>query len=189
MTDATSPVSSGAIPEGGVILSRRILARISGPGTDKFVQGQFSQHVDDITETQSRRAAACTPKGRAYCITRFARVDGDLVLDLDEALAEATLTQLKKYLMLFRGTTMVRLEQGQVAGLIGEAAARSVAGAPADDLTDPGQALTTASSLSVPPLVKMSWSASIPPVLAPSNSRIPSRTASSSRRALRPWAC
>ncbi|MEC7816420.1 MAG: folate-binding protein [Pseudomonadota bacterium] len=141
MTDATSPVSSRAIPEGGVVLSGRVLARIGGPGADKFVQGQFSQHVDDITETQSRRAAACTPKGRAYCLTRFARVDGDLVLELDEALADAALTQLNKYLMLFRGTTMTRLEQAQVVGLMGEDAARSVAGSAADELTTTGQVL------------------------------------------------
>jgi folate-binding protein YgfZ len=114
---------------------------------DKFVQGQFSQNVNDITATQSRRAAACTPKGRAYCITRFARVEGDLVMDLDEVLADAILRQLNKYLMLFRGTTMTRLEQGQVAGLIGAAAARAVAGPAADDLADTGQVLAISAGL------------------------------------------
>ena len=48
MTEATFPATAAApLPETGWSpLAGRILVRISGPGTDKFLQGQFSQHLD-----------------------------------------------------------------------------------------------------------------------------------------------
>src|SRR5690554_3731468 len=108
---------------GYAVLEHRVMVRISGPGTDKFVQGQFSQHVDDVTPQQSRRAAASTPKGRAYCLTRLVRDQQDLLMDLDRELSDATLGQLKKYLMLFRGTRMDVVEQARIIGLLGQEAA------------------------------------------------------------------
>ncbi|WP_323751273.1 folate-binding protein [Marinobacter sp.] len=131
---------------GYALLSHRIMARISGPGTDKFVQGQFTQHVDEVTSDQSLRAAACTPKGRAYCLTRLVRDGEDLLLDLDASQAESTVSHLKKYLMLFRGTTMETLSAARIIGLIGEAAAASVAGDSAHSLTQPGQTLKVGDS-------------------------------------------
>ena len=72
-------------------VSNRILVRISGPGTDKFLQGQFSQHLDEVVPGFSPRAAAATPKGRAYCLTRMVRAGDDVLIDLDADLAEAIL--------------------------------------------------------------------------------------------------
>ena len=132
--------------DGHTLLSDRLMARISGPGTDKFVQGQFTQHVDEVTSEQSLRAAACTHKGRAYCLTRLVRDGEDLLMDFDASQAEATITHLKKYLMLFRGTTLETLPSGRIIGLIGEAAAVSVAGEEAGSLTQPGQVLKVGDS-------------------------------------------
>ncbi|MBZ0334301.1 YgfZ/GcvT domain-containing protein [Marinobacter sp. AL4B] len=122
------------------------MARISGPGTDKFVQGQFTQHVDEVTNEQSLRAAACTHKGRTYCLTRLVRSGEDLLMDFNTSQAEATITHLKKYLMLFRGTTLETLSAGRIIGLIGKAAAVSVGGEEADSLTGPGQVLKVGDS-------------------------------------------
>ena len=135
--DSQQPAHSN----GYALLSNRLMARISGPGTDKFVQGQFTQHVDEVTNEQSLRAAACTHKGRAYCLTRLVRDGEDLLMDFDESQAETTIAHLKKYLMLFRGTTLETLSSARIIGLIGEAAAISVAGEEAASLTLPGQVL------------------------------------------------
>ncbi|GHD39996.1 hypothetical protein SAMN05216429_10658 [Marinobacter persicus] len=124
-------------------LAEKRVVRISGAGTDKFVQGQFSQNVDEITSEQSLRAAACTPKGRAYLLTRFVRDGDDLLMDVEDELADAALGQLKKYLMLFRGTTMEAQPQARILGLIGEQAAIAVAGEPARSLEAPGQVTRT----------------------------------------------
>ncbi|WP_320158963.1 folate-binding protein [Marinobacter litoralis] len=135
-----------AIPNGYALLNDRVMARISGPGTDKFVQGQFTQHVDEITQEQSLRAAACTHKGRAYCLTRLVRDGDDLLMDFDATRAEATIAHLKKYLMLFRGTSLETLPAKRIIGLLGEASAISVAGEDARALTEPGQTLKVGDS-------------------------------------------
>ena len=106
MNPKESQAHSQRFETGYAPLAHRVVVRISGPGAAKFVQGQFSQNVDEVIADQSLRAAACTPKGRAYCLTRLVRHQDDLLLDLDAALADATLTHLRKYLMLFRGTSM-----------------------------------------------------------------------------------
>ncbi|WP_372964778.1 folate-binding protein YgfZ [Marinobacter sp.] len=134
------PVSS-VQAAGFVILANRTIVRVSGPGADKFVQGQFTQHVDEVTEGQSLRAAACTPKGRTYCLTRLVRDGNDLLMDLENSLIDNTLSHLRKYLMLFRGTTMDALPTARIIGLIGESAATAVAGNGARTLKSPGQVL------------------------------------------------
>jgi len=143
MTDATSPAPATVpLPETGWSpLEGRILVRISGPGTDKFLQGQFSQHLDEVVPGHSPRAAAATPKGRAYCLTRLVRDGGDILMDLDRETAEATLTQLRKYLMLFRGTSAEVLDEGQITGLLGSATAATLAGDLVAGLEAPGDSI------------------------------------------------
>ncbi|MFO8143021.1 MAG: hypothetical protein R6T87_14310 [Marinobacter sp.] len=132
---------------GYVLLVDRVIVRISGPGTDKFVQGQFTQHVDEVTASQSLRAAACSPKGRAYCLTRLVRDQHDLLIDLDAGQAETTVSHLRKYLMLFRGTTMAVIPSARIVGLLGEDAAIAAAGEEARSLSQAGQTLATGSGV------------------------------------------
>lgn len=143
MTEATFPATAAApLPETGWSpLTGRILVRISGPGTDKFLQGQFSQHLDEVVPGYSPRAAAATPKGRAYCLTRLVRDGADILMDLDRQLADATLTQLRKYLMLFRGTSAEVLEDGQITGLLGTTTATDLAGDLVAGLESPGDSI------------------------------------------------
>lgn len=153
MTDAESPVRADSssdhppadypLPEAGwAALSNRVLVRISGPGTDKFLQGQFSQHLDEVVAGHSPRAAAATPKGRAYCLTRLVRDGEDILLDLDAERAESILTHLRKYLMLFRGTSADMIGRGRVFGLLGAATAQTLAGNALTDLEQPGDSLS-----------------------------------------------
>ena len=132
------PAQAGYAP-----LPHKHVVRISGPGTDKFVQGQFSQNVEEVTSSQSLRAAACTPKGRAYLLTRLVRDGDDLLMDVEDDLADEALGQLKKYLMLFRGTTMETEPGARIIGVIGEQAAAEIAGEPARSLTSAGQVAAT----------------------------------------------
>lgn len=110
------------------LLSDQILYRISGPGTDDFLQGQMSQNLADVTPGYAPRAAASTPKGRAYLLTRLVRDGEDILLSMPAAIADDVASHLNKYLMLFRGTSMERLDNGQLFGLLGEEAAATVAG-------------------------------------------------------------
>lgn len=153
MADPDKPVAIVAdfpLPGNGwAILNDRMIVRISGPGTDKFLQGQFSQNLSEVTSDRSPRAAASTPKGRAYCLTRMIRDGDDILMELPAALAEDTLAHLRKYLMLFRGTSMEVDPQASLIGLLGEEAARALAGAPMDTLKEPGDSLALAAGFLV----------------------------------------
>jgi len=141
-SQAPAPVANAPLPETGwARLTDRVLVRISGPGTDTFLQGQFSQHLDEVTSSHSPRASASTPKGRAYCLTRLVRDGADILLDLEAELAEATLEHLRKYLMLFRGTSAEILTSARVFGVLGETLADTLAGGQEATLSAPGDTL------------------------------------------------
>lgn len=142
MTDTDSPVSAVAdfpLPvDGWTVLDDRVVVRISGPGTDKFLQGQFSQNLDEVTQGRSPRAAAATPKGRAYCLTRMVRAEEDILMDFPSELADDIISHLRKYLMLFRGTTMEVVQEASIVGILGNQLAESLAGNALDNLEEPG---------------------------------------------------
>ncbi|SNC76158.1 hypothetical protein SAMN04487881_3276 [Marinobacter sp. es.048] len=142
MTDTDSPVSAVAdypLPNNGwAVLDDQVVVRISGPGTDKFLQGQFSQNLDEVTPDRSPRAAAATPKGRAYCLTRMVRAGDDILMDFPSELADNIISHLRKYLMLFRGTTMEEVQESRIIGILGSELAESLGGDALDELKEPG---------------------------------------------------
>ncbi|MGO1691412.1 MAG: CAF17-like 4Fe-4S cluster assembly/insertion protein YgfZ [Marinobacter sp.] len=150
MTGTDTPVSATPVytsaecpapASGRILLTNRVLVRIAGSGTDKFLQGQLSQNLDDVKAGTSPRAAGATPKGRAYCLTRLVRDGDDVLLDLPSELAEPIMAHLRKYMMLFRGTSMTAETDGHIIGLLGNDAASSLAGGHLDSLASPGDTL------------------------------------------------
>lgn len=142
MTDTDSPVSAVAdypLPSSGwAVLDDRVVVRISGTGTDRFLQGQFSQNLDEVTPNRSPRAAAATPKGRAYCLTRMVRAGEDILMDFPSELADDIISHLRKYLMLFRGTTMELVPETRVVGILGNELAEKLVENASDSLKEPG---------------------------------------------------
>jgi len=138
-------IAEQALPENNwAELSDRLMLTVSGAGTEKFLQGQFSQNVSEVTADKSLHAAASNRKGRAYALVRMVRHDGDILMDFSRELADATEAELRKYLMLFRGTTMVRLDDSKIIGIFGSELAQAVAGEQAalvTDLRQPGDTL------------------------------------------------
>lgn len=126
-------------------LSDRLMVTVSGSGTEKFLQGQFSQNVSEVTVEKSLHAAASNRKGRAYALVRMVRHNDDIIMDLSRELAETTEAELRKYLMLFRGTTMAHLENGKIIGIFGKELAQMVAGEQISiaTLQNPGDTLPT----------------------------------------------
>jgi folate-binding protein YgfZ len=143
MSDPELPAATCPLPDAACIaVTDQVVVRVAGAGTDKFLQGQFSQEVADVTEQFSPRAAACSPKGRAYCLTRMVRDGADVLMAFPESLATETIDHLRKYLMLFRGTSMEIDTAAAIIGLLGEPAAAAMAGDPAARLPAPGDSLT-----------------------------------------------
>jgi tRNA-modifying protein YgfZ len=142
MSDPQAPVATFPLPDASrITVSDQVIVRVSGAGTDKFLQGQFSQQMADVTERFSPRAAACSPKGRAYCLTRMVRDGEDVLMALPASLADDTITHLRKYLMLFRGTSMAVDESATLIGLLGKPAAEAVTDDPVGKLPAPGDSL------------------------------------------------
>ncbi len=102
------------------LLENLVVVRVSGPSARQFLHGQLSQSLDEVSDIHSPRAAACNPKGRTYLLTRLVRHDDDFLMALPLSLAEANIAHLKKYLMLFRGTTMAIVDDAEVIGIIGQ---------------------------------------------------------------------
>jgi len=143
MTDTANPTASHPLPpEGWATVDDQRLVRIAGPGTDKFLQGQFSQNLADVTAAFSPRAAACTPKGRAYCLTRLVRDADDVLMTVPASLFDTITGQLRKYLMLFRGTSMDALDDARVIGILGDDLIRLLAPDSAHELDRPGASVT-----------------------------------------------
>jgi hypothetical protein len=143
MSAPETPPATFPLPKAArIAVTDQVVLRVSGPGTEKFLQGQFSQQITDVTEHFSPRAAACSPKGRAYCLTRLVRDGADVLMALPDSLAEDTATHLRKYLMLFRGTSMDVVTDASIIGLLGESAAKVVAENAAGALPAPGDSLT-----------------------------------------------
>ncbi len=142
MSDTENPAASHPLPHPSrVNISDRIIVRIAGPGTDKFLQGQFSQQIDDVHRTHSPRAAACTPKGRAYCLTRLVRDGDDVLMELPVNMADDTVTHLRKYLMLFRGTSMEVEADARMIGLMGESTVKQLLADANDSLATAGDSV------------------------------------------------
>ncbi|WP_375176493.1 CAF17-like 4Fe-4S cluster assembly/insertion protein YgfZ [Marinobacter mobilis] len=123
------------------ILDNQVVVRVSGPSADQFLHGQFSQKLEDVTADYSPRAAACTPKGRAYCLSRLVRQGDDVLLALPAALADEILARLQKYLMLFRGTTMTIDPTARLVGILGKALADQLSTEASQQLSSPGDTL------------------------------------------------
>ena len=143
----TDAIAGQPLPENNwAELNDRLMVTVSGAGTEKFLQGQFSQNVSEVTAGKSLHAAASNRKGRAYALVRMVRHGDSILMDFSRELADATEAELRKYLMLFRGTTMARLDNSKIIGIFGSELAQAVAGEQAalvTDLQQPGDTLAT----------------------------------------------
>lgn len=92
---------------------------IRGPDTDRFLQGQVTCDIQQLTADTSLPGAACTPKGRAYAMFRLLRISEDcIMMRLPAGIAEEVQTQLNKYLAFFRAE-MTPAEDWSLTGLVG----------------------------------------------------------------------
>ncbi len=85
-------------------LSHYSLACAHGADAAKFLQGQFTNDIAAVNDGHSQLSAYCSPKGRALALTRFFRRDERYYFVLPAALLEATLSRLRKYVLMSKVT-------------------------------------------------------------------------------------
>jgi tRNA-modifying protein YgfZ len=103
-------------------LSRRALIAVRGPDAQKYLQGQLTNDIQAVTEGRSQLSAHCSPKGRALACFRVFRREDAIYLALPEALLEASLERLRKYVLISKVT--LRAETNLVQ--IGYASAKGI---------------------------------------------------------------
>ncbi len=80
-------------------LSYYTLIKVSGADANNFLQGQLSNDINHVSETESQMSSYCSPKGRALALFRVFRIAEAYYLSLPSEIAEKTLKRLKMFIM------------------------------------------------------------------------------------------
>ncbi len=75
---------------------------VTGDEAKKFLQGQLTCNLDEITPTQSRLGAYCDIKGRVIAVFRIIQIDNKYHLILNKNLIDKTAKILGKYAVFSR---------------------------------------------------------------------------------------
>jgi len=78
------------------------LLSISGEQAKKFLQGQLTCHVEEVTASQSRLGAHCNPQGRIISFFRLFMYGGDYYLQMPRELIPLAMQALQKYAVFFK---------------------------------------------------------------------------------------
>ncbi|WP_395286691.1 tRNA-modifying protein YgfZ [Klebsiella quasipneumoniae] len=98
------PSSSARLPLTLMTLDDWALATISGPDSEKYLQGQITADVSSLTDAQQLLAAHCDAKGKMWSNLRVFRRDGGFAWIERRSLRDAQLTELKKYAVFSKVT-------------------------------------------------------------------------------------
>ncbi|WP_449769311.1 tRNA-modifying protein YgfZ [Klebsiella pneumoniae] len=98
------PSSSARLPLTLMTLDDWALATISGPDSEKYLQGQITADVSHLTDAQNLLAAHCDAKGKMWSNLRVFRREGGFAWIERRSLRDAQLTELKKYAVFSKVT-------------------------------------------------------------------------------------
>lgn len=123
---ASHPSSSQDLTQGLFPITDQQLLMVEGPDSSKFMQGQFTCNMSEITENSFRRGACCNPKGRMIAsFTLVNSAENQYIMSVADGMAEVTQNHLKKYMVFFK--TEMTSSDWVLAGLRGEGAAETIA--------------------------------------------------------------
>lgn len=112
------PAASARLPLTLMTLDDWALATLTGADAEKYLQGQVTADVAQLTEHQHLLAAHCDPKGKMWSNLRlFRRLDGFALIER-RSLRDAQLTELKKY-AVFSKVTIAPDDEHVLLGVAG----------------------------------------------------------------------
>ena len=112
------PSASARLPLTLITLDDWALASITGADSEKYMQGQVTADVNQLTEQQHLLVAHCDAKGKMWSNLRLFR-DGDGFAWIERrSLREAQLTELKKY-AVFSKVAIVPDDERVLLGIAG----------------------------------------------------------------------
>jgi len=98
------PVASARLPLTLMTLDDWALATLVGLDSEKYLQGQVTADVSQMTEHQHLLAAHCDPKGKMWSNLRLFRRQEGFALIERRSLRDAQLAELKKYAVFSKVT-------------------------------------------------------------------------------------
>lgn len=112
------PAASARLPLTLMTLDDWALVTLAGADAEKYLQGQVTADVAQLTEHQHLLAAHCDPKGKMWSNLRlFRRQDGFAFIER-RSLRDAQLTELKKY-AVFSKVTIAPDDEHVLLGVAG----------------------------------------------------------------------
>lgn len=78
------------------------LLKVSGPDAQKFLQGQVTCNVEEVTPTQSRLGAHCNPQGRVLFLFRLFLFQDAYYLLMPLDMLALALSYLRKYAVFYK---------------------------------------------------------------------------------------
>lgn len=106
-----------------IALTQQSLISLEGPDAEKFLQGQLTCDLGQLSPERSLLGANCTHKGMVISVARlFKRAQGSLLMRLPLAVAEPALANLKKFAVFSKVEINPVNETWVGLGLMGESA-------------------------------------------------------------------
>lgn len=110
-TDLDKPVLS--------ILDKFACYQISGEDAADFLQGQFSNDIAQVSDSNAQLSSYSTPKGRMLAIFYVAKRSGDYLLITSSDIAEEVIKRLQMYVMRSK-VIITKLDETHILGLSGD---------------------------------------------------------------------
>ena len=93
---------------------------VTGPDSERFLQGQLSCNMNRLSATQTLRAALCNLKGRVVADLRVIMHHERILLLCSAGMADIVLSTLNKYKVFFKTELKKANDQFVVLGLAGD---------------------------------------------------------------------
>lgn len=95
---------------------------VSGPDSHRFLQGQLSCNMNQLSDQHSLRAALCNLKGRVIADMRVLHSDTGILLCTQAGMASIIINTLNKYRVFFKATLEDVTQRYSRLGISGEGA-------------------------------------------------------------------
>jgi tRNA-modifying protein YgfZ len=92
---------------------------VSGEDALRFLQGQTTCDMRDVSHTHSTLGAFCTPKGRVFANFRAFKIADTFYLHMDKSIVESTRLALDKYIRFFKALMTNESKQWTCFGVAG----------------------------------------------------------------------
>jgi folate-binding protein YgfZ len=119
-------------------LSHLGLVRVSGDDAAIFLQGQFTNNVEEVSDSHSQMSGYCSPKGRMLANFRLFRVGDAFYLQMARDVLAGLMKRLPMFVLMSKVTIEDVSDQLVRVGLSGDCAESLLAGAVDSTPVNPG---------------------------------------------------